>query len=159
MTEVPTLAQLAGEASSFFERRSRGDDTIVVLRDSAPKWIGELVREAHGDLLPDDWRYRIIERAIDHIGDCDLPTEDEAYDSAGEFADGAVDVYTGARLAWLASNLNRPAYCDEAAEEFGGDQTIVALVGMGQYMEATEVYNLVVAALEERRSALETEMV
>jgi len=26
-------------------------------------------------------------------------------------------------------------------------------------MEATEVYNLVVAALEERRSALETEMV
>jgi hypothetical protein len=164
MTEVPTLAQLADEASGFFERRSRstGDEaeTFVALRDNAPEWLSELVRSAHGDMLPDDWRYRIIERAVDRISDYNLETSDDAHDAAGEFADGAVDIYTADRLAWLASNLERVGYCDRAAGEFGdsaGD--IVATIGLGQYAEASEVYGLVVEALEERRSALETEMV
>jgi len=54
--ETPTLAEKAAEASGFFETASRGDaggdgpDTYVRLKDGAPEWVADIVREAHGDL-------------------------------------------------------------------------------------------------------------
>lgn len=141
-----TIETVASEASAWFERRKRDDgEQFVTLKDGAPEWVRDMVYDAHGVFGPDDWRYRCIEYAVYHIAE----TGDE---DSGEFADSFVDVYTMTRFAWLASNLNRMSYVDDAVSEFGydADQGIVGMVGLGQYMEASEVYGLVWGALDAR---------
>lgn len=159
-TTTNTLAELAGLAYGQFERRTRDDDSAyVTLRDDAPEWLGDLVHEAHGDLLPDDWRYESIRSALSHIHDCDYADADEAHDGASEFADGNVDTYNGARVEWLGSHLARGGYCDEAAEELGWDPSagIYGLIGLGQYRESEEIYFSVVGSLGERLDELAEE--
>src|SRR6266516_1712460 len=115
--ETTTLESLAREAAGWFETAERPDgESFTRTKDGTPEWVTDLVREAHGDdFLPDDWRYATISDALNFLADDGDP------DDAGEFADQAVDVYTGARFAWLASNLNRAGYVDEAVAEFGYD--------------------------------------
>lgn len=147
------IAELAGEAARYFETRTRddGSGSFVTLKDRRPDWVQTLAMEAHGDMMPEDWRYATIGSALAFIAEVD-GGEDAIEDGMHEWADAEVDVYTGARLKWLASHLSRPGYVDGAAEEFGhdGPVDIVALIGMGQYAEACEVYALVVSALRER---------
>ena len=147
-TATAKMQEFARIASAAFERRERADgETFVALTDDAPEWVQPIVMDAHGEFLPEDWRYACIEAAFDAIADCG---EDEEQGDVGQqFADGYVDVYTGARLQWLASNLNRQGYVDSAREEFGPRESIVEDVGMGQYVEALEVFNLVWEGLAE----------
>jgi hypothetical protein len=160
MSTDMTLGKLAGEAYGCFEARKRLDgESYVALRDDAPEWLSGLVRAAHGDMLPDDWRYDAIHSALGFLHDTDPDSEDEAWDLSGEFADSNVDVYTGPRLAWLASNLQRAGYCDSAAAEFGADDdaSITEQVGLGQYAESSEVFGEVLRGLVERLELLEDE--
>ena len=148
-----TLATLAAEAAAFFETRQRDDGAaFITTRGDSPVWLDDLVRDAHGDFLPDDWRYSAIRAALDFIAD-----NPDAEDYGGEFADEAVDTYSHARLQWLASNLNRASYVDDACEEFGAEGlTTVERIGLGQYAEASEVYGSVWASLEQERQNRES---
>jgi hypothetical protein len=153
-TTETTIHTLAGEAYQAFETATRDDDSSYVRRrDDAPEWVGELVQSAHGEFFPDDWRYEAIRDACGYIADNE-PDED---DGPHEFADSHVDVYTGARLAWLASHLSRPGYVDEARDEglIGPDAGITDAIGVGQYCELLEVYRLVWEALSDRLDELE----
>ena len=142
-----TVQDKAAEALTWFEvaRRDENDpeSTFVRTKEGTPEWVTQLVY-AHGDFLPDDWRYRKIMDALEFIADSDDPE-----DNSGEFADTAVDIYTSDRLAWLASNLNRIGYTDEAVSEFGAGEPmdIVTMIGWGQYAESEEIYQAVLAAL------------
>jgi hypothetical protein len=147
MNATQSLAEIAQEAYGYFETRHRPDgEAFTATKDDAPEWVNELVHHAHGrDFLPDDWRYRTIRNALGFIADNDAGEEE-----AHEFADQEIDIYTGDRLAWLSSNLNRAGYCDEAAMELGAvDLGIAERIGLGQYQEAGEVYALVCEALAE----------
>jgi hypothetical protein len=153
-----TTSSIAGEAYDWFTRQERGDETITVLKDGAPEWLTDLVYEAHGEFLPDDWRYQTIRNALGHIHDNSLDSEDEMQDSAHEFADGNVDTYNHARAQWLASNLNRAGYVDEAVEEFGHHEYgIYGDIGLGQYRESEEIYQGVCESLQARLEELEDE--
>lgn len=152
----PTIQTIAGEAYRAFETANRPDgEEFIRLRDGSPDWISELVRDAHGgDFLPDDWRYSTIREACGFIEEAD---GDDLEDVAHEFADG-VDVYTGKLLAWLASNASRASYCDEAVNQLGADGVgIIQRIGLGQYMERGEVYNLVLTSLADRLAESEAE--
>lgn len=153
--EAATISQLAKEAAGFFTRSTRpdGETTYVHLLNGRPDWVQELARDAHGDFLPDDWKYATIEAALDHIGDGDYETADDAREAAQEFADGAVDVYTSDRYEWLSSNLRRGGYVDQARDDFGASDSHVDDIGRGQYLEAQEIYEAVVDALETRLEA------
>ena len=154
--ETATLETVAREAYDALEWRKRDDGSEYVARkDDAPEWVEGLCYAAHGDMLPDDWRYQCIRAALGHIAD----GADED-DGGPEFADSYVDVYTGSRLEWLASHLSRPGYCDEAQDEglAGENADVVTLAGLGQYMEASEVYGLVADALRERLDWIETRL-
>ncbi len=146
-TEV-TVEALAAEACSWFEFATRSDgESYDRLKDGRPDWVQELVFDAHGDFMPDDWRYSCIRSALEFIS--------EGGDDEGEFADAEVDVYTGARLQWLSSSLLRLSYCDQAADEYGLDSAsestdLADRIGMGQYVEACEVFGLVMKSLESR---------
>lgn len=154
-----TLAEIAGEAYEHFESRERGEDKIITTKDDAPEWVSDLVREAHGDFLPNDWRYDCIYAAIGHVHDSGAEDDSDLDDVAHEFCDGYVDVYTHARLQWLASSLNRMAYCDEAVEEglIGSDASIAERVGLGQYMEAREIFASVQRSLVNRHDEIDEE--
>ena len=146
------VAELAKTAAQCFEtaKRENGDD-FYKLTDGSPEWVTELVHKAHGDdFLPDDYRYKWAGDACEFIAETEDPE-----DGAGEFADQSVDVYNWGRLQWLASNLQRAGYCDEAAAEYGPKLTynIIETIGMGQYAEAYEVYGLVFNFLQDAAMA------
>ena len=65
-----TLQELAQSAYDRFELRERDNgDSFVTLADNAPEWLTDLVRDAHGDMMPDDWRWSAIRSAVDFIAD------------------------------------------------------------------------------------------
>lgn len=145
---MATLADVAREALGWFTTTERGEDTIFILRDGRPEWVQDLAYDAHDDLMPDDWRFACIWAALAHVSDNDIETEDAASDARSEYADGRVDIYTGARTAWLATNLTRLGYCDEGRDEFGSDGLDIAeLIGLGQYYEASRVFDSVLGSL------------
>jgi hypothetical protein len=116
------------------------DGAAIGLCDDAPQWAVDVVREAHGDMMPDDWRYHVIRAA------CEYLTDDR--DDDGEFADGQVDVYTSDRTAWLASSLDRVAYVVDAAADYGAPKGgIVDAIAQGQSAEASEILSLTRSAL------------
>lgn len=159
---LTTLPLLAREALEHFEtfKRDGSDETEHRTSDDAPEWVVELVRDAHrarGDLMmPDDWRYASIASFLEVVADMD---EDEPYpeDRVTEWADGNVDVYNGARTAWLASHLLRASYVDDAAEEglVAPGTDLFDRIGVGQYLESQEIAGEVLEALRERLEDLE----
>jgi hypothetical protein len=159
---TPTISALASEAYGWFERLQRSQDEVLwKTKDGAPGWVRDLVHEAHGTMFPDDWRYDAIHSALSHIGDMDAEDVSGLTDEDHVFCDGNVDTYNGARTQWLASNLERAGYCDEAASEFGYDPEsgIFNLIGLGQYQESAEVWASVVESLSEHQEAIELELV
>lgn len=150
---MDAIYRLAGEAYDALETATRPDgSTFTRTRDDAPEWVTSLVHDAHGDFLPDDWRYDAIRAALGWIHDNEPITD---ADPAHEWADSYVDVYTMARFAWLSSHPQRQFYVDEAASDFGHDPEsgIAAAIGLGQYMESREVFEAVVQALTEQAEA------
>lgn len=118
---------------NFFEKRYRDNgDGYVILTDDRPEWLHDAVREAHDDEFPDDWRYEMCRRICGAIDDGYLNDED----GVSEFADGAVDIYNSARLHWLADDMGRVQYVDDARDEgfFEGSADTMEQIGMGQYI-------------------------
>lgn len=149
-----TIGDLARELSEAFTAGPRiSDDTkrpIRTLRDGAPEWMHDVVRAAHGDMLPDDWRYEMIENAAGALSD----TDDE--DDAREIIENNVPVYNADLLRWLGSHGGRAGYCDDAADEYGV-RGIMNLIQLGFMVEAREVFESVLAALRERAEAADDE--
>lgn len=138
-----TIQSLAKELYEHTETKFRENGAeFITLTDDAPDWAEDVIRTAHGDLMPDDWRYRFIEDAcqaiIEHEDD-----RDSAYESL------EADVYYHELLQWLASNLSRIGYCDDAAQDFGiSDGSIINIIQWGQLSEKQETFNLLYDALE-----------
>lgn len=147
---MPDMHDVASEALRHFQTRYRADgDPYVCLADDAPDWVHDLVREAHGHMPPDDWRYKAISAALSCLAE--RPGED-LDELRHEYADGMTDTYSADRLRWLASHLDRTDYVDEAVEDLGYPGDILGAIGMGQDCEAREVWQSVVDSLEARLS-------
>jgi hypothetical protein len=154
--DAPIISNTAQELARA-ARTAREKDTPSYTRtkDDAPEWIRDLVRDAHGKdyngsplMFPDDWRYETIHSALGAIHDAGDSADLD--DLAHEWSDGNVDDYTHARLRWLASDLNRANYCDDAAGEFGSpDGGIIERIAWGQFAEAREIFDSVRRSLEE----------
>lgn len=141
------IHEYAREAAGYFttSRRETNGHEYVHLRDDTPEWVREAVYRAHGsgDILPDDWRYQTIRNALDALADGADPDED-----AGEWSEGQVDTSTYRLAQWLGSHSIRASYCDEYLSQFEPGSVMSAIAG-GQYLEAGEVWSLVVDALRE----------
>lgn len=140
---MKTLQDFASELSAAFTRDKRHNGKeFVKLKDGSPEWMKEVCRLAHGEMMPDDWRYVMIEKAADYLADSEEP-------DGCEFADQATEIYNTALLDWVASHLDRAGYVDEAVEELGYPGDLFKSLQYGQYRELEEVYGLVKDALEE----------
>lgn len=131
-TQTPTVQNLATEARRYFTTKHRA--TFWVLADNRPDWLQDLVRFAHADMLPDDWRYAFIVEALDALADSEDPD----------------DITTDAdRLGWLSSRLDRCEFVDQArGERIGCDEPLIELIGWGLAHERRAVLDLVRSFLE-----------
>lgn len=150
---------LATRAVSYFERRTRpparpGDEpsTFWTLKDRFPTWVQELAHKAHGEMLPDDFKYETIVDALEALAEGQNPEEPNL----------EADIYNHDLLTWLASNLERAGYVDEAAEQFGHARDdgprgggIMGDIAQGQWYEKDEVWRLVAEALNKRLEAID----
>lgn len=137
------LQAAAKLALANLERKTRNDGkSFVCTQDDAPEWVGDLCREAHSG-PPEDYRYECIEDALYAIA------ENEDEDDAREQMENGVDVYNGKLAAWLAGDVSRGGYVDEAAEEMGGEfPGIYTALQWGQARERVEVLDSVRASLQ-----------
>lgn len=149
------IRKVASEVRFYFEIRSRENgEQFTTLRDEAPDWCREIVRKAFGGRLPDDRRIGVIARTVGAIADG--WATDELHH---EWCDSMVDVYYADRAMWIASDIGREIYCDNALNAGIIDETagIFARLGAGQYMEAREVFGILWSALRERADEIGSE--
>ncbi len=138
-----SIQTLASTTRALFVEKSRNDGAKFWSYDhnspDVPAWLQPLCFEIHGDISPDDHKYRFIVEALDALAECDDP----------EDADVEADIYNHELTTWLGSHGYRPGYCDEALEELGGDfESTIQLLQLGQYAEKREVLDTVRACLE-----------
>lgn len=136
------VQQRAALAASYFQTTQRQDEAIATLKDDAPGWIRDAVREAHDGKLPDDWTYATAREAFEAI------SEAGELDTAGEEFEAGGDVYTSALIDWMGSHSDRIALCDEAFSELGAS-TMVEAMAAGQSMERRRVFEVVREACED----------
>lgn len=141
---MKTVQELAAEYSNRFETRKRDDGKeFVCLKDSEQdkdETLTELIRSAHGDMFPDDWKYDFVLRALYAIAD--------AEDDSLEDCEIEPDIYNHDLLEWLPSNAHRwGGYAEDAIGE--GATTITDACQWGQANEIREVYDSVLASLRE----------
>ena len=131
------VSKKAKEALAYFEKANRTNGVeFWKVKDGAPQWVTDLCFASHSDgaMLPDDWRYVFIVEAL-------VALEEEI--------ELEPDIYTSELCAWLASNVNRVGYVDDARDEWGGDvKSIVDELQLGQLTEKREVLDQVTAFLE-----------
>jgi hypothetical protein len=140
-----TIQALAAEMSKAFETaiRPTSGETFRKLKDDAPPWMTTVCRKAHddGNILPDDWRYILIEEAVDALAVHDDP--DDARSSLEP------DIYTSDLTAWLDSRNSRVEYLSEALTEYGSFRHGFQLLAAAQMIEKEEVFQQVLDALAE----------
>lgn len=114
----------------------------------------DLIFKIHGNMMPDDTKYRMIRECLQALVDRD---EDDWDDSLWEIADNLVDVYNVDRLRWVSSHLLRADYCDEALETNGKPDNLFYLLGWGQCEEYEEILRYLVDGLREIAEEFEDE--
>lgn len=96
----------------------------------------ELMHYAHGDMLPDDFRYQMIHDVLVNM------SEDEDADSM-DVCDQCVPIYISELMSWLLSRNDRYTFVDEAIEQYGKGDSIISDISAGYLLECIEVYDLI----------------
>jgi len=148
-----TIQELASHYSKMFIRDIRDDGTEYVKTiDDRPEELTELIYDAHGNMMPDDWKYKFIEESLNQIAE----TEDE---DDLDFPNIEPDIYNSVLLQWLSSNLTRAEYFDEAVEEYGwNDEGFYWNLMAAQVKEKEEVYFSVLSSLRKIKENLEEDL-
>ena len=104
----------------------------------------EFFHHAHGDMLPDDFRYKMIHDILQEMDDDD---DDE---DPIDMLNSLVPIYSSDLLAWVSSNLTRIGYCDQYQDEFDGSALkLTEIITGGYFEELQEVYYLIMEWLDE----------
>lgn len=145
MTTLATLA--AAFASAFMTKAFDNGESRIVLRDGAPDWMTEIVREAHDGMMPNDQSYSMILAVANDIDDLlSYDPETDLDDIRHERIDSLIPVYNTERTAWLASHLDRGEYVNEAIRTYGtGTQTpdIYDLLALGIDVELVMIWEAI----------------
>jgi hypothetical protein len=135
--QIDAVKRLTKEAYGYLRHRTldNGKTTLVFPTRKSPQWLTNLCRQAHGDMMPDNWRYKFIRDSLRVL-------EKQPEDGYPDI--NTIYPYAPDRLNWLASRVDRCGYCDEAAVDYGHPpQDTVTLIGWGMQRELDEVFHLV----------------
>jgi len=95
---------------NYFTRKN--PRKVVALKAHAPQWLRDAIREAHGDMLPNDWVYEACRDASLAIDDGALTDSDSVH----QYADGAVDIYTRDLAEWYRDMCHSDIYANAECE-------------------------------------------
>ena len=96
----------------------------------------ELFFYAHGDMLPDDFRYKMIHDVL-----CNMDEDDE---DPIDMLESLIPINSSDLLAWISSNLNRIGYCDDYQDQYDGSALkLTEIITGGYFEELQEVYELI----------------
>ena len=143
-----TVNELAKEALGWFIVDTRDDgEKFTKTKEGRPEWLKTLIFTAHDGMLPDDYRYKFIEKALELIADQDADLD---------YPEIEADIYTSDLTKWLNSRNDRVCYLTEALEQYEIDDGFWALQE-AQLREREEVYHSVLSSLRELYGAQEEE--
>lgn len=146
-----TVQELATEALEYYRQSTAEErEGIYVHTDNAPEWVVDMTRNAHGDMMPDDWKFKFVVEALEAISEADEGEEED------ELYEWEPDVYNHVLLQWVSSNLGRMGYVDEAVDNYGWTDLARALMA-GQKTEFEWVAASVLKSLRDRLEELEAE--
>jgi hypothetical protein len=141
---MSSIKKLAETALNCFEVRTRDNgNTYYCRKDGSPEWIQDMIHDAHGDMLPDDYRYGFVYDALNIIVEADCAGD------RLEGLDNSVDIYTSDLTSWLNSRTDRYSYVDQAIEEFGPFDSVISSISAGQLKEREEVFYSVLEFLKD----------
>lgn len=136
---MKSIQELAENYLSMFELKTRknGDKYYCVKDDCKNDELTDVIRTAHGDMMPDDYKYQFIHDALELISESN-DLDDINIES---------DCYTSDLLKWVSSNLNRINYFDKAMTEYECI-CFVDILSTAQKIERDEVLQSVIQSLE-----------
>ena len=136
------IQDLAAHFEAEFVTGTREDGTrFLKCKDSENETLTQLIYDAHGEMLPDDYRYEFIHDALAAIAEYENP--EEAIEAV------EADIYTQDLTAWLHSRNDRVNYLSEVQEEFGPLEDGFQLLAAAQHKEKTEVFYSVLQSLRD----------
>jgi len=137
-------------ARAFREAKRTDDSHFFMLPDSSPVWMQNLIREAHDDEFPNDWRFAKCREIALWLHECE--SLDAAREDAMEAADSMSFPYTGKVLSWYSEIPSRLDYCDQYKEEFGSDaaDTVMLLLYAGHAFAIERMIHTIISACEAR---------
>jgi len=146
-----TIQEKAAEALRYFEAKQREDGSSYwKLTDNRPDWVHDMVREAHGNMLPDDWKYQMIWEVLSALGEYECDPYDEF--SVLEETYIMAPVYTSDLLDYHGSHAERIGRVDDLlleASDGGGHYGMLSdLIAAAWLHECQEVWSSVVQSLE-----------
>lgn len=151
------LTELAGAFETA--KRKGGKESFVRIKRKAPKWLlgSDVMLAIHAALDgrgPDDWTYATTAMLAKALTAYDVYDAADAREYSHEICDGAVDIWNDARYEWLGAHLGNAELCDEARSEMGSssEATMADIVGAGQYLALTRIYEAMINAIEEESS-------
>lgn len=156
-THTPTLRAANILAGAFVTAKRDDGQAFDKLRDDAPEWCRDAVREAHDDELPDDWRFTtcraLADALLEHV---EYNGGEIGDDWQHEAVDGQVDVYNSDLLDWIRVGT-RYAYVDDAKAEFGNDadQDFMKSVATAQYYAISQMAGILERAVREAAEEIE----
>jgi hypothetical protein len=143
-----TKLQLITELRESFTKKVRDDRTeYYTLKDHNNDTLVDLVRECHFDMLPNDTSYNLIVRVIDAIKETlefSVEIDEECY---LQDLDIESDIYNADLINWLASNLTRSTFVDDAMANYGCSDCFNAL-STGQWLEMEAIKAIIIDYIE-----------
>jgi len=139
-----TIQEKAKELFEAMEKRKRADrKEYYCLKDDAPSWMVDVIHKAHGDRLPNDSIYEVVNEVAAELADSNPDTDlDELREVIAEIEP---DVYTSDLTSWLNETPYNVYYLDEALKE--GIKDGFDLLSRAQYLFKQEVANALLEAL------------
>lgn len=140
-----TLAQELYDSLEW-AKRDDGSDYVRFV-EGCPLWVESAVRDAHGDMLPDDLMFELCERLAGRLAGED-PDNWDNYSS--EIADSMVDVRNHDLLKWVGSHMQRAFSVDEVLEQGLNDPNkgFYHLIQCAQYEEAQRTLYTLISAID-----------
>lgn len=132
---MATIHELAQEMLDNMVWSKRKDGKEYVHTKKTISWQQDVIREVHGDKMPDDTTYAYIWDALNIIVENPDASEDELRHEIEE-----PDVYTSDLTAWLHERNDHIEYLDRAIDEFNPKDGFAALQ-IAQALHKQEIAN------------------
>jgi len=142
-----SIQEKAQELYDALEVRKRPDGKkYYCLKNDSPLWMSDLIRQVHGDRLPDDYVYETIAETAAILADADPDADvDELWEALAEGVEA--DLYTKELTDWLGDSIYNITYLNQVLEDDLGIKDGFQLLAYAQYLFKQEIARAVLDEL------------